>query len=241
MRPEADPDFLNKGSASSFSGPPPLSYLLGEVRFLAEWRAGRQYCRNLPGSVEGRRKTIMVIPGFLASDWMTGVLRRSLAAVGHDVHGWSQGRNLGLRHGVIDRLVESIAGLAQGRGSPIVLIGWSLGGLYAREVAKMLPTEVAQVITLASPFSGDIRANNAWRLYEWIAGHNVDQPPIPVNLAEKPPQPTCALWSGRDGIVSSDSARGRPGEADATVEVDCTHLGFVCAPVSIKAIISLLD
>ena len=79
---------------------------------------------------------------------------------------------------------------------------------------------------MGSPFSGDPRGNNVWRLYEWIAGHPVDDPPIKTDLAEKPPVPTLALWSRRDGIVSIRCARGLPRESDRQVELDCSHMGF---------------
>ena len=85
---------------------------------------------------------------------------------------------------------------------------------------------VEKVVTMGSPFSGDPRSNNVWRLYEWIAGHPVDAPPIDTDLAEKPPVPTLALWSRRDGIVSVRSARGLAGESDKEVELDCSHMGF---------------
>src|SRR3546814_16081743 len=91
-------------------------------------------------------------------------------------------------------MMERTALLAARHG-PVTVIGWSLGGLYAREIAKRLPQAVEQVITLGSPFSGDLRANRAWRLYERVAGHRIDTPPIEVRLHEKPPQRTVALWS----------------------------------------------
>jgi hypothetical protein len=81
-------------------------------------------------------------------------------------------------------------------------------------------------VTLGSPFSGDPRGNNVWRLYEWIAGHPVDDPPIKADLAEKPPVPTLACWSRRDGIVSIACARGLPHESDRRLELDCSHMGF---------------
>src|SRR3546814_6254652 len=90
---------------------------------------------------------------------MTGPLRRALAAAGYDGHGWGLGRNRGLRPGVLDRLDAKVADLA--RNGPIIIVGWSLGGLYAREIAKRRPHDVARVVTLGSPFSGDIRANRA--------------------------------------------------------------------------------
>ncbi|HET9426926.1 MAG TPA: alpha/beta hydrolase, partial [Allosphingosinicella sp.] len=65
-----------------------------------------------------------------------------------------------------------------------------------------------------------------WRLYEWVAGHPVDDPPISSVLEEKPPVPTLALWSRRDGIVAACCARGEPHESDAQIELDCGHMAF---------------
>src|SRR3546814_14440127 len=86
------------------AGPPPLRRLLGEARFVTQWRTGHNYYRQFEGrSDDGRRETVLVLPGFLATDWMTGPLRRALAAAGYDVHGWGLGRNRGIRPGVLYR------------------------------------------------------------------------------------------------------------------------------------------
>lgn len=223
------------------SGPPPLRLLLGEAGFVFEWIAGYRRYRRLSGPSLRQGQVILVIPGLLAADWMTRPLRRVLAARGHDVHGWGLGTNLGLRPGLLEKIEQLVAALARQRGRAITLVGWSLGGLYAREIAKRRPELIDRVLTLGSPFSGSPRANNAWRIYERIAGHSVDHPPIRGSLAEKPPVPTIALWSRRDGIISPASARGLPGEADRTIEVDCTHLGFVGAASSIEAILHAIE
>lgn len=167
---------------------------------------------------------LMVIPGFLATDRTTLGLQRALAQAGWRVTGWGLGLNRGVRADTIDRISQQVA--RHGRGGKVVLVGWSLGGLYAREVAKARPDLVEKVVTLGSPFSGDPRGNNVWRLYEWIAGHPVDAPPIEARTHEKPPVPTLAIWSRRDGIVSVACARGAPGEHDAELELDCSHMGF---------------
>src|SRR5205085_12236745 len=96
---------------------------------------------------------------------------------------------------------------------------------YARELARTVPHQVRAVVTLGSPFSGDPRQNNVWRLYERIAGHKVDQPPVP-RVADKPPVLHLAIWSRRDGIVAPRSARGLDHERDKAAELDCTHMGF---------------
>lgn len=167
---------------------------------------------------------LMVIPGFLANDRTTLGLQRALAKAGYRVTGWGFGINRGVRPDTIERIVGRLEAFARGR--PVVLVGWSLGGIYAREVAKARPDLVEKVVTLGSPFSGDRRSNNVWRLYEWVAGHPVDEPPIPSDPAVKPPVPTLAIWSRRDGIVAVGAARGKPGERDRELELDCSHMGF---------------
>ncbi len=166
----------------------------------------------------------MVIPGFLANDRTTLGLQRALAGAGFRVSGWGLGLNRGVSEDTLDRIVGRVETF--GGGQPVTLVGWSLGGIYAREVAKVRPDLVARVVTLGSPFSGDPRGNNVWRLYELVAGHPVDQPPIDAVLAEKPPVPTLAIWSRRDGIVAPACARGEAGESDRQIELDCGHMAF---------------
>jgi len=181
-----------------------------------------------------KRRTIIVIPGFLASDRTTSRLRRSLRAGGHDVHGWGLGRNLGITADTLERLADRVDAIAP--GAPLTFVGWSLGGLIAREFAKRYPSRVTKVITLGSPFSGGPYANHGWRAYERIARHSVDAPPIAANLAQKPPVPTIAIWSPLDGIVGARSARGRREESDIRLRVDCTHMGLVASPWAIRTV-----
>ena len=165
----------------------------------------------------------LVIPGFIAGDRTTMELRRALADAGFRVHPWRQGWNLGATPDLIDRLRHSLGLVGDQR--PVLLVGWSLGGVFARELARAVPERVRAVATLGSPFSGDPRLNNVWRLYERIAGHPVDEPPIP-RVFDKPPVPTLAIWSRRDGIVAAEAARGKDGERDKAVEVSSSHMGF---------------
>ena len=168
---------------------------------------------------------LMVIPGFLATDRTTLGLQRALADGGFRVAGWGMGLNKGVTEATVDRIAERVE--AFGAGEKVILVGWSLGGIYARVVAQERPELVEKVVTLGSPFSGDRRRNNnVWRLYEMVAGHPVNAPPIDKDPAVKPPVPTLAIWSRRDGIVSVDGARGEPGQRDAELEVDCSHMGF---------------
>ena len=123
----------------------------------------------------------------------------------------------------------------------MALVGWSLGGLYARELAKLAPEATSCVITMGSPFSGDLHANNAWRAYQFVTGLVVDEPPMPCQFATKPPVPTVALWSPRDGVVAPRSAAGRPGERDVAVAMRCSHLEFASDPQVIAEVLRQLD
>lgn len=178
---------------------------------------------------------LMVVPGFLATDRTTLGLQRAFAGAGYRVTGWGLGLNRGVRPDTLEKIVNRLAAFADGRQA--TLVGWSLGGLYAREVAKVRPDLVAKVVTLGSPFSGDPRRNNVWRLYEWVAGHPVDAPPIDTVLEEKPPVPTLAVWSRRDGIVAVASARGIEGQSDCQIELGCTHMGFAVSGRTYPAIV----
>jgi pimeloyl-ACP methyl ester carboxylesterase len=183
---------------------------------------------------------LMVIPGFLANDRTTLGLQRALAEAGYRVCGWGLGFNLGARADTLARITARLERF--GAGAPVILVGWSLGGIYAREAAKLRPDLVAKVITLATPFSGDRRNNNVWRLYEAVARHPVDRPPIDGDPAVKPPVPTLALWSRRDGIVAAAAARGEPGERDREVELRCRHMGFAVSGRAYPAIVrAILD
>jgi len=175
----------------------------------------------------------MVIPGFIANDRTTTELRRALAEAGFRVHPWRQGMNLGARPDTLERLRDAVDEC--GHDEPILLVGWSLGGLYAREIARAEPERVRAVVTLGSPVWGDRRRyTNVWKLYERIAGHPVDNPPIP-ETAEKPPVPTLAIWSRRDGIVAVSSAKGTEQTRDEEAEVSSTHMGFAVSKKGTRA------
>ena len=133
------------------------------------------------------------------------------------------GLNLGARADTVDRLRQRLDAI--GHRQPILVVGWSLGGLFARELARAVPDRVRAVATLGSPFSGDPKQNNVWRLYERIARHKVDDPPVP-RITDKPPVPTLALWSRKDGLIAPRSARGLEDERDKAVELACTHMAF---------------
>ena len=204
------------------------------------WNAGRLLGtfrkRGPRGPDDGQ--PVLVIPGFLCSDQTTFSLRKRLAKHGYRVHGWKQGWNLGAREDTLERLRERIESLGHDR--KLVIVGWSLGGLFAREYARYHPDQVRAVITLGSPFSGDPRQNNVWQLYERVAKHSVLDPPIP-RVTDKPPVPHLAMWSRRDGLIAPRAARGLDHERDEEVELDCHHMAFAISPDAAKQVVREID
>ena len=201
--------------------PPPLRLRLGEAAWLLP-RLWKTLGSTRPcGPVDG--PPVLVIPGFIAHDRTTAALRRALAAAGWRVHGWELGMNWGARADTVERLKRRLDQIVP--TGKILLVGWSLGGLVARELARAFPERVSAVVTLGSPFSGDPKQNNVWRVYERVAGHKVDDPPLP-RITNKPPVPHLALWSRRDGLIAPRAARGLDHERDKAVELECTHMAF---------------
>ena len=186
-------------------------------------------------------QTVMLLPGFGAHPLRMRHLENQLRRAGHTAKDWGMGFNLGATVECFGRAEARLEQIHSRAGRPIVLLGWSLGGVMARELAKHHADKVAKVVTLGSPFSGSPRANNGWRAYQAIAGHRVDEPEFKAEPWVKPPVETVALWSPMDGVVHPRSARGKRGERDRAVAVRCTHMGFVEAPQAIAAVLKELD
>lgn len=221
------------------SAGPSLRRLAGELSVLAE--PLRRLTRKLDISPAANPRTVMLLPGFATHPVRMRYMARQLERAGHTVKRWGLGFNLGPTADNLGQLERRLLDLAQRHGEPVAMVGWSLGGLFARELAKRHPRSVAKVVTMGTPFSGSMRANNAWRAYQFVTGHRVENPPITSEIAAKPPVETVALWSPRDGIVSPRCACGRPGERDRAVALRCTHLGFAWDPESIRAVLKELE
>lgn len=220
---------------------PPLRYWFGEARIASDWVRGRLVEDALAARHPGDGRAVIVLPGLFTSDARTTMLRRVLKKAGYRPYGWGLGRNMPVRADSIERFDARVAEVIRREGGAVTLIGWSLGGIIAREYAKVFPAKVAQVITLGSPFSGSPRDNRAWQFYELIADHRVDAPPIASERRGKPPVPTTAIWSARDGIVSTASARGRDDERDHDIEVACGHFAMTSAPDALEAVLRSLS
>lgn len=191
------------------TGPPNLRLYLSEVGRAAV-EAGNLLVASpeLVPPADDASGVVLVIPGFTTDSKATVVLRRKLASAGYEVHTWKQGLNLGIRRNLFDGLVAEFDQLATSAGVKISVIGQSLGGIYARELAKVRPLEVAHVVTLGTPINdptGDsCRVTGLYRLLNREHGTADAAPPgfEDWDVAAPPPVPTTAVYSKRDGICN---------------------------------------
>jgi pimeloyl-ACP methyl ester carboxylesterase len=189
--------------------------------------------RNAP---QGDGHAVIVFPGLAAGDLSTAPLRNFLATLGYETFGWDLGLNLGPRDGVLARSLERVQRIAEDSGRKVSLIGWSLGGIYAREFAKSLPQDVRCVITLGTPFAGDPKATNAWRLYEFASGHKLEDPDLLERIKRPPPVPTTSIFSKSDGVVSWPLSIQNGGRQTENIEVVASHMGMGLNPATLYAV-----
>jgi len=176
---------------------------------------------------------VMVLPGFLASDGYNASLRRFLKGLGYRTHGWGQGQNLGPRGDTLQSLINRVTMLGDRYGKPVSLIGHSLGGIFAREIAREEPTLVRQVISLGSPFGrGRHSGSYPARLFEAL--NPTDDLPVALDdLHRAPPVPTTAVYSKGDGIVNWRTSLQNPDFADAStqnIQIRGSHCGMTFNP-----------
>ena len=216
------------------------SALLMAMELRAPWEFGASLA-SLPilwSAPRGDGHAVVVFPGLIASDLSTRPLRRYLRDVGYVANKWDQGRNLGPRPGVLEGCVERVRKIRAETGRKVSLVGWSLGGIYARETAKSLANDVRCVITLGTPFIGHPRATNAWRVYEMASGERVDARRDYHEIAKAPPVPTTSIYSRTDGVVAWQCSvqPAVDGAAIENIEVQASHLGLGVNPTVLYAI-----
>jgi len=190
---------------------------------------------------QGDNHPVLVLPGFLASSRSTRPLRQYIADLGYRAHRWKLGYNRGysfkLHYGMRDRVTE----LVERYGEKISLVGWSLGGVYARELAREMPDIVRQVVSMGSPFRGHPSSSNIGRIFNLFS--EVPYKDIPndflQHMAVAPPMPTTALYTRGDGIVAWQSTVELSDRYDVeNIHVGGTHLGLGFNP---RVLVALAD
>jgi len=210
-------------SADETIRPPSRALLALEGRAWLEFAALFPALPVLARAPRGDGHPVLVLPGWLASDRSTWALRRFLRDRGYWVHGWRLGRNLGPSADTVAGLGRRFAALRARHGRKVSLIGWSLGGIYARELGRRFPGAVRQVITLASPFR-DPRAANLGRVSH--PPHLGDRDGLYERLRAPLPVPSTSVYSRSDGIVAWRSCLDDQGPLRENVEVWSSHCGM---------------
>lgn len=229
---------MNAASIEPQIGPPSKALWAREA---LAWPELGAYVATMPWwglMPRGDAHPVLVLPGLVQSDWSTRPMRRFLAARGYRASGWGQGRNTGRSRIVDDALVARLRAMHERDGRKVSLIGWSMGGLFARDLARRMPEAVRQVITLGSPFAGPPKASNAWRLYEMLSGERAGDPALTQRFRAPLEVPASSIYSRRDGIVAwqccIDDEAARPQVEN--IEVVSTHCGMGHHPAVLYAV-----
>lgn len=214
--------------------PAPSAWLLA-LEFRAPWEFGAVLPAwfTLQRAPVGDGHPVIVFPGLSASDTSTLPLRSYLKRLGYGTAGWNQGYNFGPRDGVLEAAKRQVRDTAAASGKSVSLIGWSLGGIYARELAKELPNQVRSVITLGTPFAGSHKSTNAWRIYELASGRDAGRESARYNLPAAPRVPTTSIYSRSDGIVAWQASLQAPSKHNPlteNIEVLASHIGLGLNP-----------
>jgi pimeloyl-ACP methyl ester carboxylesterase len=200
------------------------------VRALASAGALAAGLPLLPLAPRGEPHPVLVLPGLGASDLSTSTLRGWLRMLGYPVVGWELGRNRGPTREVLDVLPTLLARLHREHGSPVSIVGQSLGGIYARRLALRAPGQVRQVITLGSPFglldqrTDDSPGARAYDRYRHL--HETERRSTRGGLRRPLPVPSTSVYSRWDGFVDWRACLQRPGPTSENVAVRTGHLGM---------------
>jgi pimeloyl-ACP methyl ester carboxylesterase len=220
-------------AAEQGATPPSIFWTLAEGRAFLElgsFYALSGLLRRLP---KGDGHPVLVLPGFMAGDRSTEPLRKLLTDLGYDAHGWGLGRNMRIdaaREAAMNDLLHRI--YTESGNKKVSIIGWSLGGVFAREIAKAAPDRVRQVISLGSPISNDRNHSNARRLFEYLNGKEPE--PLKAGryraLDEAPPVPTTSILTRTDGVVSWQGSVQKAGGQTENIVVHGSHCGLGVNP-----------
>lgn len=218
--------------AQAYAAPPLALMGLEPMRALFEYvSAGFMDRSRLP---TGDGHPVVLFPGLGADHLAMAPLLRCCRDLGYEACDWGRGCNVGPKGQVedwFDLLADGVAEVAATHERRVSLVGWSLGGIYAREIARRRPGLVRQVITLGTPFAGRGEHTNVGVLYQLLSGQRVAiDEALLARLASPPPVPTTSVYSRSDGVVAWQACCEEPSPRAENVEVQASHIGLVWHP-----------
>jgi pimeloyl-ACP methyl ester carboxylesterase len=187
----------------------------------------------------GDGHSVLVIPGFTATDNWTAILRGYLRFLGYRAEAWELGRNLGYRNlgSEAERLHARVREVYEASGRKISIVGWSMGGVMARNAARAQPEMVRQVVTLAAPFTGNPNALAIRGIYEALAGERLDSPAVMRRFERdraQPSVPTTSIYTKTDGVAAWRNCLEQEGPQAENIEVVGSHAGLVVNPLALR-------
>jgi len=232
----AGPGGKGTSAGPGTTGPSTGLFLTEPLRGLVDLAALPLAAPWLASAPRGDGHGVLVLPGLLASDTSTLPLRAFLGWLGYDARGWDLGRNSGPTEVVLSGLPRALLAHAERTGRPVSLVGWSLGGVYARELARRHPRQVRQVITLGSPFTlKDLRLSRAHGPYRRLRHLHADGSRLPTAEQRARPigVPSTSVYSRLDGVVPWQACMEPETQLHQNVEVRCSHIGFGVDPATL--------
>jgi pimeloyl-ACP methyl ester carboxylesterase len=195
-------------------------------RAIVDYFRGFFFLQNTAKTNEGNGQTVLVIPGLMSTDIYTSPLRKLLTKIGYKAVGWELGRNYG-RLEYLPKLQERAKILSNNGKNKIVVIGWSMGGILARELAKLSPEYFTNTITVGSPFANINAPNHAKWVYDILNKGVVIDPDFEKQIPNPPPMPTLAIYSKTDGMVPWEACMDIvPNELHKNQEIVSSHFGM---------------
>ncbi len=207
-----------------------LLYLTEIPRAIYQYFRGLLYLKKNKFLEVKKNEIVLVIPGLLGTDWSTKLLRKHLSNQGYDSRGWELGRNY-VRFTSLKTLQNNIAELSKLYNKKVKLVGWSMGGIFARELAKSIPEFISKVITIGSPYANIEAPNNARWVYDFLNKPDNVDPEIISNLHIPAKVPTISFYSKSDGIVSWEACmEPQKNELYKNIEINTCHFGMGMNP-----------
>lgn len=237
-------DFSETTEESVSYGKPHVLLTASEVaRVPIEYSWSWVLDKVVPVHSTGGGRPVLVLPGFYATDGMTGLLRSHLRANGYQAHGWGLGRNVGLTDHIVDGLLARLDDVTSRYDEPVSLVGWSFGGLLSRWLAHQRPDAVRQVICLGSPWRAEGERTRATAMFQRAATtHGISDRARQVidTLREPLAVPCTAIYSRTDGITAWRSCLVDEAERCENIAVPSSHVGLVSNPVVLSVLVDRL-